>query len=175
MPAPAAACECLSRSASETIRIGERLGGLIQAPVVIALTGGLGSGKTAFVQGLARGLGVPPGSAVASPTFALVHHHPGRLPLCHIDLYRLEAPVEIEALGLEELLDGPYVCAVEWADRLPAWALGERLALALSAAGENHRRMAWTAYGQGAAGLLKALGSFFPGQSACDPTEGAWD
>lgn len=78
---------------------------------VVALTGPLGSGKTCFVQGLARGLGA--GGYVRSPTFMLVHEYPGPLPLHHVDLYRI-GPAEVDALGLEEILEGDGVTAVEW-------------------------------------------------------------
>ena len=79
------------------------------------LTGPLGAGKTAFVRGMARGLGSP--AAVASPTFQLVRIYPGRLQLAHVDLYRLQVSVELAGLGLDELLDQGAV-AVEWGERL---------------------------------------------------------
>jgi len=80
---------------------------------VIALLGPLGAGKTCFVQGLARGLGVS--GYVRSPTFVLIHEYPGPLPLYHVDLYRLAAP-DAESLGLEEIIEGEGVTAIEWAD-----------------------------------------------------------
>jgi tRNA threonylcarbamoyladenosine biosynthesis protein TsaE len=82
---------------------------------VIALTGELGAGKTCFVQGLAAGLGV--NGPVTSPTFVLIAEHAGRLPLYHVDLYRTESLEEIRGLGLEELLDGGGVTAIEWAEK----------------------------------------------------------
>ena len=82
----------------------------------LGLAGPPGSGKTCFVQGLARGLGVR--GVVRSPTFTLIHEHRGPVPLSHVDLYRLEAS-DLEGLGLEEILDGAGVVAIEWADRAP--------------------------------------------------------
>jgi tRNA threonylcarbamoyladenosine biosynthesis protein TsaE len=82
---------------------------------VVALRGDLGAGKTCFIQGLAAGLGVE--SPVTSPTFVLIAEHAGRLPFYHVDLYRTENLEEIRALGLEELLDGSGVTAIEWAEK----------------------------------------------------------
>jgi tRNA threonylcarbamoyladenosine biosynthesis protein TsaE len=82
---------------------------------VVALSGDLGAGKTCFIQGLAAGLGVE--GLVTSPTFVLIVEHAGRLPLYHVDLYRTESLEEIRALGLEELLDGSGVTAIEWAEK----------------------------------------------------------
>lgn len=151
-----------SRSPAETRAAGEALGRVLRragaAGAVVALVGPLGAGKTCFVQGLARGLGVA--GYVRSPTFTLVHQHRGPLPLFHVDLYRL-APAELDTLGLEEILEGPGVAAVEWADRaeapggpaaaLPAEHLRVELAfgeadderlLALLPRGERYRRIA---------------------------------
>jgi tRNA threonylcarbamoyladenosine biosynthesis protein TsaE len=82
---------------------------------VVALSGDLGAGKTCFIQGLAAALGVE--GPVTSPTFVLIVEHAGRLPLYHVDLYRTESIEEIRGLGLEELLDGSGVTAIEWAEK----------------------------------------------------------
>ncbi len=96
---------------------------------VIALSGELGAGKTAFVQGLAAGLGVE--GPVTSPTFVMITEYAGRLPLYHVDLYRTESLAEIRALGLEELLDGDGVTAIEWGEKadplLPARTIRVRI------------------------------------------------
>ena len=84
------------------------------------LHGDLGAGKTAFVRGLAAGLGANPDD-VSSPTFVLIQHYKGRTPLVHVDLYRLETGAAIDDLGLEELASGAVV-AIEWAERLPRTA-----------------------------------------------------
>ena len=103
-------------SEEETAAVGERVGGSAGAGDIILLYGELGAGKTAFVRGLARGLGGVP-EEVTSPTFTLIQEYRGRVPLYHVDLYRLE-PREVEDLGLDELsADG--VMAVEWAGRWP--------------------------------------------------------
>jgi tRNA threonylcarbamoyladenosine biosynthesis protein TsaE len=87
---------------------------------VVALSGPLGAGKTTFVQGLAEGLEVPSERHVASPTFALVNEHPGRVDLVHVDFYRVASPAELPELGLEEAYDRA-VTAVEWAERFLDW------------------------------------------------------
>ncbi len=82
---------------------------------MIALSGDLGAGKTCFIQGLAAGLDVE--TPVTSPTFVMIAEHAGRLPLYHVDLYRTESLAEIRALGLDELLDGEGITAIEWAEK----------------------------------------------------------
>ena len=109
--------EILSNSEEETATAGERLGRTLAAGDVVLLYGELGAGKTAFVRGLARGLGASPDD-VSSPTFTLIQEYAGRVMLYHVDLYRLEPP-EIPDLGLEDLVLGGGVVAIEWADRWP--------------------------------------------------------
>lgn len=107
-----------SGSPAQTHALGVRLGAVAEAGDVIGLTGALGAGKTVLTQGIAEGLGVEPG-AVASPTFVLVREHRGRLPLFHVDLYRVDSPEAIERLGLDEYLEGEGVTVIEWAEKWP--------------------------------------------------------
>ena len=111
-------CHIITQTADQTRELGELIGSRLQSGVVIRLVGTLGSGKTCFVQGLARGLAVPPEYGVTSPTYALVHEYPGRLPLAHVDLYRIAGEMDAEAIGLLDLMDSRTVVAVEWSDRL---------------------------------------------------------
>ena len=106
----------VSRSPEETQVIGERLGARLVAGSVVACTGELGAGKTCFLQGLARGLGVT--GDVTSPTFVLVNYYRGRLPVYHLDAYRTGSLTELVDLGLEEMLHGDGVTVIEWADKL---------------------------------------------------------
>lgn len=100
----------------ETSAAGERLASFLRAGDVVLLFGELGTGKTAFVRGLARGLGAAP-DEVSSPTFTLIQEYRGdRATLFHVDLYRLE-PREVDDLGLEELVGGDGIVAIEWAER----------------------------------------------------------
>ncbi|TMC09687.1 MAG: tRNA (adenosine(37)-N6)-threonylcarbamoyltransferase complex ATPase subunit type 1 TsaE [Chloroflexi bacterium] len=107
--------ERVTRSAAETEALGEELAARLAPGDLLLLAGGLGTGKTTFVRGLARGLGAT--ATVQSPTFTLVRVYPGRVQLAHVDLYRLEKSAELTDLGLEELLEQGVV-AVEWGDRL---------------------------------------------------------
>ena len=107
--------EYLSNSAQETEALGERLAAVLRPGDVVAYTGDLGAGKTAFTRGLARGLGVP--HRVTSPTFTIVNEYEGgRLPLFHFDLYRMESPEELFDIGWEDYLARGGVCAVEWSE-----------------------------------------------------------
>ena len=105
----------VTHSARETGELGETLGALARPGDLLLLSGDLGAGKTCLVQGIARGLGVQ--TAVRSPTFVFATEHMGRLPLYHVDLYRVDDPREADGLGLDDYIEGDGVCAVEWADR----------------------------------------------------------
>ena len=105
-----------SHSPADTAALGEQWGRAASSGLVIGLTGELGAGKTQFVKGLARGLGIPAG--VHSPTFVLVNVYTGgRLTLFHLDLYRLDTPAQIAAAGLEEYLRPAGVTVIEWSER----------------------------------------------------------
>ena len=146
-------------SAAETRQLWKRCGSLLRTPLVICLIGGLGSGKTVFVQGLARGLDVPADYAVTSPSFTLINEYPGRLRLFHIDLYRLGTEADLDDLGLTEILHGEGVAAVEWADKLTDGAAAERLEIRFEFEDDDRRRLRMVAYGQASLILLKALRS----------------
>ncbi|MBI2865683.1 MAG: tRNA (adenosine(37)-N6)-threonylcarbamoyltransferase complex ATPase subunit type 1 TsaE [Chloroflexi bacterium] len=105
----------ISKSKEQTQLLGEKLGRLAEPGDVYLLTGRLGAGKTSLTQGLARGLGVA--EYTRSPTFTLVNEYDGRMPLYHMDLYRVDSPEEAMDLGLEEYLYGGGVTVIEWAER----------------------------------------------------------
>lgn len=109
----------LSRSETETRQVGRGFGERLGPGTLVALEGDLGAGKTAFVRGLAEGLGHDPDS-VCSPSFVLAVEHPGgRLPFLHVDLYRLPEGAGVDELGIEEALASGWVVAAEWGERLP--------------------------------------------------------
>lgn len=105
-----------SASPEQTRALGEAVGRLADAGDVIALVGELGTGKTLFVGGLAIGLGIDRATYVSSPTFTILHRFHGRIPLYHIDLYRIESPEAVLGLGLDEYVQRDGVAAIEWAE-----------------------------------------------------------
>ncbi len=145
-----------SRSPGATRALAAALGKWLAPGDVLALTGELGSGKTEFVHGLAQGLDAP-AAAVASPSFTLIHEYPGRLPLAHIDLYRLEnLPSEILP-DLEEYLSGPGVAAVEWAERLGALLPREYLEVEIEITGDTDREFTFRGHGPRGEELVRRL------------------
>lgn len=143
-------------SAAATEQLGAALASSLAVGDVIALKGPLGGGKTCFVRGLARGLAAP--SRVRSPTFTLVNEYAGRLPLYHLDLYRLETH-DVPDLGLEDYADAG-VLAVEWGERLPASWLEDALMLAFEipdAATRVIQGAAWGGRGKALLDVWRAL------------------
>jgi tRNA threonylcarbamoyladenosine biosynthesis protein TsaE len=144
-------------SAEETRTLAEAVSALSRAGDVVVLAGDMGAGKTAFVQGFGRGLGVQ--ERITSPTFTLVHVYEGRLPIHHLDVYRLDQLGEVLDLGLAEMLDGEGVVLVEWGDAilpvLPHDFLEVRLTFG---AGDDDRRLVIRALGPTWAPRLDALG-----------------
>lgn len=130
-----------SASADETRELGARLGRLLRAGDVVALSGPLGAGKTCLVQGVAQGLGVDPRIPVTSPTFTLVGEYPGHPPLRHADFYRVDGYDRLLDAGFDDLLDGRGVLVVEWPERLPAALPDERLEIRIEPVGESSRRL----------------------------------
>lgn len=108
--------EYISNSPAETEALGEALAARLTAGTVVAFTGDLGAGKTAFTRGLARGLGVP--DRVTSPTFTIVNEYLGRVPLFHFDVYRLEDSDALYDIGWDDYLDRGGICAVEWSENI---------------------------------------------------------
>lgn len=149
--------ERVTRSEEETHALGARLAATCHGGELIGLRGELGAGKTVFVRGLAIGLGIDP-DRVRSPSFTLVNEYSGgRLPLYHIDLFRL-APNEFDRLALREYLYGRGVCAVEWFERLGE-PLTEFLEVSLTFVGGTERQLVAAAHGVGYDPLLEALGT----------------
>jgi tRNA threonylcarbamoyladenosine biosynthesis protein TsaE len=155
------------RSADETTTkaVGAALAGLLEPGDVVGLTGDLGAGKTRLVQGAAAALGVD--GPVLSPTFMLVREYDGDLAVHHVDAYRLSGPLELEDLGLEDVLSADAVVFVEWADRVAAALPESWLELDLHIRDDDTREIelrphgaAWSARAER---LTEALAAFQPG------------
>ena len=131
----------VSRSETDTATIAADLAATLAPGSVVLLYGDLGAGKTAFVRGLAQGLGVA-AEEVSSPTFTIVQEYRGgRLPLFHVDLYRLNDPREIDDLGLDEIA-AEGVLAIEWAEKLPRALPGPVVMIRIAAAEDEARTIA---------------------------------
>jgi len=109
-------------SEADTLALARSIAAALEGGDVIGLEGGLGAGKTSFARGAVHGLGVPEETAVTSPTFALLHQYQGRLPIAHADFYRLSDEVDVDELGVDELLDEGAVLFVEWGRKFPSMA-----------------------------------------------------
>jgi len=146
-----------TRSVEETRALARRMGTGINFGCLMALNGDLGSGKTTFMQGLAKGLDVPDTYVVTSPTFTLINEYPGRLPLFHVDLYRISDIEELENIGFFELLSGDGVVAVEWADRVARELPDDRIDIQFEVIDDVRRSLDVRAGGQTTGDLVKRL------------------
>jgi tRNA threonylcarbamoyladenosine biosynthesis protein TsaE len=136
----------ISHSEAQTRRFGARLGELLQGGESIALQGRLGTGKTRWVQGMGYGLQID--RPITSPTFTLVCEYTGRLPLYHIDLYRIGNADEAFELGLEDYLYGEGVCVIEWAERIAGFMPPDHLWITFHHLDDTKRRITLRAAGQ---------------------------
>ena len=138
--------ELTTRSPEQTQELGTRLGKIAQAGDVILLVGKLGAGKTCLTQGIAWGLGID--DYAASPSFVLVRELYGRLPLYHLDFYRLEKLEEIAELGLDEYFYGQGVSVVEWAEKALELLPAQNLLIEMEYITDNERRLELKPSGQ---------------------------
>ena len=152
------AAPLLLRSPAATRKLGRKLGALLEPHDFIALRGPLGAGKTLLVRGVAEGAGVPAHQQASSPTFALAHvYRDGRVPLLHLDLYRLQGPEELFSIGFDDLLLEPMAALCEWPERAGKALPAERLEIALAHAGPTRRTLSLQAFGTRAEQLREAL------------------
>jgi tRNA threonylcarbamoyladenosine biosynthesis protein TsaE len=143
----------LTGSPARTRDAGRALAGLLEPGDVVALTGDLGAGKTAFVQGVAEGLGVT--GPVVSPTFNILVDHPGRLTLHHFDLYRLEHADQLEDVDYFGTLEADGVSFIEWGDRFPQAVPPESLVVEIDIVSPEERRFAVDGRGERGATLAR--------------------
>lgn len=149
----------ITYSPEETLALAAKLGEKLRGGEIIALEGDLGSGKTHFVKGLAKGLGVQ--EPVTSPTFTLLHLYEGRVPLAHFDVYRLTSPEAFEELGYEEYFSGSAVTAIEWSDFITPFLPSEYLQIKLTRVkGQDKgeaRKITFCPHGETMEALIKEL------------------
>lgn len=149
--------ELFSQSPDDTLRLGRILGELSPPGSFLALIGGLGAGKTLLTKGIARGLGVTDEGDVTSPSFVLVNEYRGRVPVNHVDLYRLERPGDVEGIGWDDLLGAGGVTIVEWAEKAEKLLPEERIEVHLQWAGEEKRKICLLGRGRSSQQLIGEL------------------
>lgn len=130
----------LSHSERQTFEYARELAASLEAPAQILLFGELGAGKTAFTKGLAAGFGVEDVDEVSSPTFTLVNQYRGRVPIYHVDLYRVESS-DLHDLGLDDIFDEQAVVVVEWAERLAGFTPENSIRITLSYVDDHTRQI----------------------------------
>ncbi|MBI5117944.1 tRNA (adenosine(37)-N6)-threonylcarbamoyltransferase complex ATPase subunit type 1 TsaE [Candidatus Poribacteria bacterium] len=161
---PCAKMRTVTHSPEQTMALGETFGRLLGRGDVVALIGDLGAGKTVFAQGLAKGLGVSPDEYVSSPSFTLVNQYKGRVPVFHVDTYRLASETEMVALGYEEYFDPNGVTIIEWADKVRSLLPERHITIRFKLLGPAIREMEVELVGswptQQAKEIVEALGPF---------------
>lgn len=148
--------ETTTKSPEETRSLGHLLGASVSPGTVVLLSGDLGTGKTCFAQGVARGLTVSSESPVTSPSYTLLNVHYGRIPLYHFDLYRLSQVDDLTDLGYDDFAEGDGLTLVEWADRMTG-GLSASLAVNIERIDEEERRVSIAAHDDRGEKLLDVL------------------
>ncbi len=147
---------------TDTLALARTLAAVLEGGDVIGLEGGLGAGKTTFARAAVLGLGVPEDTAVTSPTFALLHHYEGRLPVAHADFYRLAGEAEVEELGVDELVEDGAVLFVEWGRKFPGMAERTVLWVELEIVSDVARLVRLRPQGARGDAIIGALGKRVP-------------
>lgn len=149
----------ISRNPEETFVIGKIIGENLTKGDILALTGQLGTGKTCFTQGIARGIGVPEVFEITSPSFTLINEYPGKITLYHFDLYRLQGSQDMEDMGYDEYLFGEGVSVIEWADKMRDILPEEALCISFKYLDENIRELVISGQEKKVAQISNALKS----------------
>lgn len=136
--------DLLSSHEEDTMHIARALGEILRPGDVVALSGDLGAGKTVFCKGVGEALGIPAGR-IASPSFTIVTEHQGRVPFCHIDVYRLSSVEEALDIGLDEVLSGEKICLVEWAEKIRILLPNDCIGITFHILSSEGRRLSLTA------------------------------
>lgn len=133
--------EIITHSAEESVALGRKLAQRLQAPLLVLLTGDLGSGKTTLTKGIVAGLDAATEDEVTSPTFTLVHEYGGAKKVFHGDLYRIESFHDFETLGLEDVFAQPAIVILEWSEKFPLKTPWPQLRIRLEHLGGDSRRI----------------------------------
>jgi len=131
----------ITKSKDETIKLGERIGKTLKPGSFIALIGELGSGKTTFVKGIAKGLGVKNSRYVNSPSFVIIKEYKGKILLYHFDVYRLDSADDVAFIGADEYFYGSGICVVEWADKIKKLLPKQRIEVKIEILKNNSRKI----------------------------------
>lgn len=156
-----------SSHADDTRKLGQWLGERVTAGTVIALIGDLGTGKTAFVQGLALGLGVPEDDYITSPTYTIINEYRGRHRLFHVDLYRISAIEDLNDVGFSEKVAGNGITAIEWADRVSPAETAPDIELRFNAIDDTTRQLDLFFYGRRNANLVEGMRNDWGERGSC--------
>jgi tRNA threonylcarbamoyladenosine biosynthesis protein TsaE len=132
--------ELISSGEEDTLLVARALGRSLVPGDVVALTGDLGAGKTVFCKGVGEVLGISP-ERIVSPSFTIMTEHQGRLPLCHVDVYRLSSEDEARDIGLDEILSGNRICVVEWAEKIRSLLPTDCIRVTFLISGESSRTL----------------------------------
>jgi len=142
----------ITHTPDETLQLGKDLGARLVAGDLILLFGDLGAGKTCLTQGICLGAGLDKNAYIRSPTFTLVNEYQGKVPIFHIDLYRLETEADLNNLGLEEIIYSPAITIIEWSEKLKSntkpdefkFGIEERLEIHIASKDENVREFTFS-------------------------------
>ena len=146
--------EVVTKGPAETMNLGRKIGALLKANDVLAISGELGAGKTTLIKGLAEELGIR--EFVSSPSFIIINEYSGRLPFYHVDLYRLEAAHDVEDIALADYFKKGGVCAVEWAEKMGTLLPSKYIRISIEPGEDNERKISISEIG------TDRLGSAFP-------------
>ena len=155
-------------SREETIQLGQFIGEMLKPGCVIGLCGELGTGKTHVIKGVAKGLGVDERYYVTSPSFTIINEYPGRIPLNHFDLYRLEGTDQIEDLGYEEYFYGEGVTVIEWAEKVLPLLPENHLMIEITHLSENRRKFRITGLGHPYRDIIREIAQWKAGKPRVD-------
>lgn len=147
----------ISNNIEETINLGRIIGEELNRGNIIALIGELGSGKTCITRGIARGMGISEEFHITSPTFTLINEYPGRIPLYHLDVYRLSGSGDLEDLGYEEYFYGKGAIVIEWADKIKDIIPPDSIFVYLKYLGEMKREIEISYEGDNTSEIIKRI------------------